>query len=627
MRKVKLFALVLAVLMAVSVFSGCSLGGGKASVYADIDEDGRFIYSVIRSSEASTTVEDAAKSIRAAMKDNFDCSITITKDNAYEDFDFNYEILVGNTTREESELAKDILKENRLNNASDFIVAVMDDKIVINAMTDNMVAVAAEWFVHNFCQSLDTWANLKEDYQFIYAPEKSGATNTVCGVDIGIFTVVRPHKMSFLPGFEMEAFIEHYSNIGYDMAYVDDKEPATDYEILLGDTTRPESGSVSVDGDNYIVKVIGTKVVIKGGNDLATWRGVKAFADTVYAAEASGTALDMADGYVINGKYDAAEEGAYTLNFGEEFETGIENPEFWRDYYYNASFDSSTKDSALGGKLYQVNTLGETKYEGGGLPKLIYQADGKLNLGTAKVNDTDFVGSHISTFWSMIYKYGCLEISAKAPASPASLRMAINGAGTDGEEFKERFGDCTRVAYSEMDLFENNGSLNSFTSNIHRWWKEYNAEGTYTGNGHNTISSLASYAGASDNNVKFNYDKKVYGDDLSNDFHTYSFYWDNGRMKFAFDGKTFLDYKYLDNMSVSLHCLANYLEIDTFMGSASEGKIYNSLKDPELCETQIDYIRIYQTSEQNSQMVFGWPPKQSGERKVVYPDHEIGKYY
>ena len=38
---------------------------------------------------------------------------------------------------------------------------------------------------------------------------------------------------------------------------------------------------VTVEGDNYVIKVVGTKLVIKGGNELSTYRAAKHFADLV----------------------------------------------------------------------------------------------------------------------------------------------------------------------------------------------------------------------------------------------------------------------------------------------------------------------------------------------------------
>ena len=94
----KIIAIILSVLMVASL-AACA-GTNAAPVASGVNEDGRFVYTVVRSGEKTIpVVEDAAKAVRAAIKDNFDVGVTITKDTAYEDFEGNLEILVGDTKR------------------------------------------------------------------------------------------------------------------------------------------------------------------------------------------------------------------------------------------------------------------------------------------------------------------------------------------------------------------------------------------------------------------------------------------------------------------------------------------------------------------------------------------------
>ena len=111
----------LAFVLILSVLSACSLSS-KASLPSDIDADGRFIFSIVRAEKSSAAVESAAKNIRNAFKDNFDCKVTIVKDNVVEDNKNNYEILVGTTNRAASTEALNVLVNNRPNNAFDFII-------------------------------------------------------------------------------------------------------------------------------------------------------------------------------------------------------------------------------------------------------------------------------------------------------------------------------------------------------------------------------------------------------------------------------------------------------------------------------------------------------------------------
>lgn len=622
----RIFAFILVIAMVASL-SACA---GRA-VPASVDEEGRFIYTVIRSGENKVpAIEDAAKNLRSVMKENFECNITISKDTAYEDFDGNYEILVGDTNREESAEAKQKILDNRDNHASDFIVAVIGDKICITAVSDEMVVVAVNWFIENFCDDLEAWSKLKTGYEFIYSPAAETVNNMVGGVNIGLYSVVLPRKTSLMVGMGADEFIEYYTDLGYSIEEYDDfsAEDEQEYEILIGDTTREASKSVSVEGDNYVIKVVGKKLVVKGGTHLATWRATQRLMEEIEKTAGQENGFEWPDGHTINGKYDATEEGTYTLNWNDEFESTEIDFNKWGDYR-NQAVSDAVSASSLGGSLYETNVYNYCKYTGSDLKKLVYQADGCMVLGTQRVNEIDFVSSTISTYWTMTYKYGCMDIYGKLSPFPAHCSYWVNGASTanPGTSFGDRFGYQSRTCMTEIDILENFGANDSYSANVHRWWTMVSADGTSTGSAHNSMDGNALYSGSSLNNKKMTYDTEKYGDLMTDDFHMYSYYWDDERMMFAFDGKVFCDYEYADNYSVSVHCLMNYFISSNGMGNPSYGKTYE--KDAgDYFEHKIDYIRIYQTDAINSQLITAWPQNQEkGESKTFYPDNTIGGQY
>ena len=147
----KIIAIVLCI-FTLATLTGC-LG---AKLPASVDEEGKFVYAITRSGEAKVTeVDNAVRVLRAAMKEGFGCSVSILKDTAYEDYKGNYEILIGDTNREASTTVKNRLIKNRPNNANDFIVAVIDDKICINAVQNSVIESAVDWFAKTFCGSLE----------------------------------------------------------------------------------------------------------------------------------------------------------------------------------------------------------------------------------------------------------------------------------------------------------------------------------------------------------------------------------------------------------------------------------------------------------------------------------------
>lgn len=622
-------SLIKVIAIVVCMFTLASLMGCAAEVLpSSINEEGKFVYSIVRSGETKILpVEDAVKSLRQQMKKGFECDVSVLKDTAYEDFDNNYEILVGDTNREESAKAKEILANNRANNANDFIVAVMGDKICIQAIDADVFPYAVDWFAKTFCSTIDDWGKLKQGYQFIYEHVNvDGGANLVAGADLGTFTVVMPRVASYLVGYGAEEFEDYYTKFGYDVKAVEDIDPEVTYEILFGDTSRAESQSVNVEGDNYVIKVVGTKLVVKGGTDLATHKANEVLMAEIKKAQ-SGTGFDWSDGYTINGKYDPTEEGAYTLNWNDEFEGTEVDLTKWGDYRDKSSEYST---SCLGGFYGNQDVYGDTAYTGPGeVRDLVYTADGKLHIGAQRVAEKDFVNGEISTYWTMVYRYGYFEVRARHAETPANVGYWANGASSDAAGAIKRFGVVQqRPAMTEIDMLENFGSNTAFHSNVHRWWTDYSVDGAVTGSNHNALDGSSKYAGSSLNNKKKVYDTERYGDDLSKDFHIYGCYWDDSCMKFFFDGKVYLDYQFDENQSVSIHCLMNYFNTECHIGSPSYGVTYDPDIHKDYYETEIDYIRIYQSDRFNSQLITAWPERQeSGTSTIRYPDHDVARQY
>lgn len=620
MKKLRYIALLLAISVILSALSGCA----AASVPAGVDEDGRFVYSVVRSSDAVSEAENGAKNIRSAIKDNFGCSVVIAKDGILEDFDQNYEILVGNTNREESEEALTRLKENRPNFASDFIVAVIGDKICIQAATNEMLAVATDWFVATFCQSLETWKLLKTDYQYIYTPESSVVTsNTVNNVDIALYSVTLPKQCSYLVGMLAEEFVDYFAEFGYQITEVEEGfDEHTQYEILFGDCEAEASRSVTVEGDNYVIKVVGDKIVIKGGNDLATNKAGKDFLNMLYETETTGRGFSWFDGHTINGKLSDEDENTYSLTWNDEFEGNTIDLNKWGDY---VTMDDAPAETSLGGKGYMVSPVRDT-YPGT-LPKdYVYQSDGKMVMAY-EVLGNDTIVSQIGTYNTMMYRYGIMEIRGKMPEEPATVSYWTNG-GNLKDYHKDRFGAdaVTRVAQMEVDLIETFGSTLNFRSNVHLWWGVKSESGKNTSM-HSSMDGNAKYTGSSLNNKAYSYTEK-YGDKLSDDYHIYTFYWDSTQIKFAFDGKVYCDYQFTENKSASNHCLMSFFLSGGRVASPTYGATYDRDIHPTYFEHKMDYIRFYQMEEQNCQMITAWPQLQEkGTRTVLFPNNDDGGTY
>ena len=116
-----------------------------------------------------------------------------------------------------------------------------------------MVNFACDWFIHTFCQSVESWQQLTTNYTFLYAPDSDSVQNAISGADIGRFTVVKPLRSTFLYVHEMQRVIDFYEGYGLKMPLIEDVDAEVTNEILIGDTSREESKSVTVEGDNYVI--------------------------------------------------------------------------------------------------------------------------------------------------------------------------------------------------------------------------------------------------------------------------------------------------------------------------------------------------------------------------------------
>lgn len=477
MKIKNIISILLAVALIISL-SGCA----AQSVPASIDEEGRFIYSIVRPGGTPITlIDDSARIIRSAIKENFGVTLTYIKDTALEEFNSDYEILIGETNREETAKAIKLLDDNRLNNNNDFIVAVINNKICIYSKNDSVLYTAAEWFVNNFCQSLESWQKLKTGYKFIYEHDVGSIyANKANGRDVGTYDVVLPRYASYLYCMVADEIIAHYKSIGYGPVWYEDIiDKEVEYEILIGDCDRPASKSVTVEDNNYVIKVIGNKIVAKGGNDLATREAVLKLYEEILKGKETGTGFDWSDGYTINGKYVGDKASDYTLNWYDEFEGSAIDFNKWSDY---DALDQNTP-SQNGGTLYWQNCYGESKYTGDGMMDLIYTSDGKLHLGTQNINNKDFACAIVSTLPTMIYRYGIVEVREKFAPEPAACSVWQNGAKTSGDRFKHwtvNGVSQNRASMTEIDIFEDYGQTKYFTSTLHNWWSHTNPDGTTT---------------------------------------------------------------------------------------------------------------------------------------------------
>lgn len=521
-------------------------------IFADDDES--FAYKVIYSDSVSNSVSAEVKTLRSTIQKKLSASVTAVIDT--KSAEEKQELLIGNTNRKASSEALATLKANRKNCYDDFIVRETNGKIVIVGGSDDATIKAVKWFAETFCKSERTWTYLRQGYELLYAPKYNTPAIKLGGADIYNFNIVTPKRAEFVYGRAVDDLIDYVKkSLHYRMTRDDEGASAAKYEILVGNLDRNESKSVTPNTNEYVINVIGSKLVIKGYDSVCLYYGVKEFSGMLDNAVKSGKALSLANGYILRKTVDTSNSSICRLTFNDEFD-GESLSSIWDGY----DGGTSGENSVLGGGIVNAGK------------SLCYLENGILHMPSGRSGEKDFNESKITLKNSLWYKYGCLEVSAKMPLNPAHAAIWING-------------------WAEIDILENFSSETGFSSNIHKWFTQY----LWDGSANYAHTSLDGNSAAEDR--RFKYDTEKYKDNLTSDFHIYSLDWTPEYFRFAVDGKVFFRYDYKENEDeVDFFKQELYLILTSGIGSNSYGARYNpELHDGKVYDCQFDYVRLYQT--------------------------------
>lgn len=560
----KLIVIFMAFLL--TFLSGCT-GGEKAQKLANVTEDGKyFYYSIVRPKGCAAQIENSAKNMRTLLRKAYKTTVIVSYGEE-EDFEGNLEILIGNTGRAESEQALNRIKENRDNNQFDFIIKVIGDKICITALKDEMIAKAVEYFTEKFCKNPSDWEKLNTNTEFIYEAPFEGHPHALGGVEIKNFTIVTVRDMEYIYGRNLEEITDYFSNSqGYVLNQCDERSKETQHEILVGDLNREASKKVTVRDNNWIIKMVDGKLVIKGGNSLALSDAIDNFFNLIKKSEKEGSYIDLASDYELKGEY-APSDDKFQLVWNDEFNSNKLNTHWWVDYSSQDPYGTTT-GSSLGGECVK-KAVENTKMTG----------DGCLTIFSTR-NGKDFTSGSVSTWDTLQLKYGIIEFRMKLPIEPGCGALWFNSS-------KLGYGCMT-----EYDLLENFGSAKTFASNLHRWWLQNGSTG-------HTSLDIPEYSKLKRYTFKDPVDDSA---DLSTDFHIYTMEWDEHIVNFAVDGKTFFSYSIDENDNPDSRKIPAYMLMSCSMGAANYGQAATA-DCPEYVEMKVDYVRVYQRADTGAELL------------------------
>ncbi len=560
----RVLSVVCLLLAFVFVFSACATtGGAKAVMFEQVEGDGIFAYDLVRPAAASDLVEKMITDMRKALKDTMDLTIILQRDTIADSPD-KYEILVGVTNRPESQECVEILKNNRTNNLRDFIIKCTDRKICIVGLTDESLQTAVDLFIKTFCGSREDWQRLSTEFEYLYAPEATGS-HIINDVQLGDFTIVTIDKPAYIYSFYVEQLDKVYAEYNYAPLRAIDTDPATEYEIIVGDTFRPESKAVQLENNDYVIKVVGNKVILKGATDLATSHAVQKF---LAMLEEKPDGINLKDGFTFTGNIaDSPEQMQGVLL--EDFEGNSFHPKYW------GSFCAQTEptDGSIDRTIYTTSIFGGKVYYYGMSGCRVENSQFVCTAGM--INDVDCYQSGISTQGRFGFRYGVVDIYSKIAPGTVGTSYFTNDFETLG-------------AMNEINIVETMGRPFTQQSNMHSWARLHDQNNVFQGFSHFSTSSTR-YAEVVTPTTE-NY--------LSDEYHMWSINWTKEGVYFAFDGKTFWFFDLTkETRNTALHTYSD-LHLINHLGEATYPmhQRYDPDKEGRYFEGYMDYINIYQDS-------------------------------
>ena len=223
----------------------------------------RIVYSKDTDATSAKKIYNRLKALdKNAVSDDY---YVLTTDETPEDS--TPEILVGLTNRKASADAK-----AALSTYLDFSINVLDNKIVIFANTEDRLSDAIKYFTGKLAktESGDVYYPTKDAYVDTYKDYEL-ANMKISGAEISKFSIVisaSANESEKAVATDLQLWIAQKS--GSLITVKTDTEAATDNEIIIGKTSRPECASFTDElakSIYYSTSLSGAKVVIFAGNN------------------------------------------------------------------------------------------------------------------------------------------------------------------------------------------------------------------------------------------------------------------------------------------------------------------------------------------------------------------------
>ena len=465
-------------------------------------DNGESRYSIIRPNDEKITPSCAI--VYKSLKDKLKTSVKNTLDINEDGVDA-YEILVGDTNRAESKIALDYLRGEKGARIDDYIICTIGKKIVINAQTPEAINAACVKFTNEIV-NVD---GIKGGIEVIYRTEGEFTDFSINGVNIGRFSIVRPHyNTSYLTQQEMESLYEDVlTKSGYPLFIEEDMyvNEGT-FEIVVGNTNRKGVTKIT-DHDQYSINISGNMVYLNGGSPHATAMAVTEFKKMLQKGAITDADSKTGSYAQTITTYDAS--SYYVHKWGDDFDGDVIDATKWdvieEEHYGKGADGNSGQNGKKALRVPEANFV-----QNGFLYQLQYFDDKAYYGGTIRSNNhMNFMG-------------GYLEHSMIHPDNPSSWNTCwMSSVESNG------------IIGPEVDLNENFGNPNVTEANAHVWPGSGAAEYGWV---HRSFDIVRA------NESKFmlpDVDRAEHN--LNTELHTFGFIWREDYIAFTGDGKIYCD--------------------------------------------------------------------------------------
>lgn len=590
----RIICLLIAVSLTVAMFGGCggdsgNDSGSKPMVNVDeviskadisfIDADGDSTYRVVRPDAGGELYGESAKTIFQAIKNV--CGVTARNVSDTEDPEGYAEILIGNTNREASQKAYQVLEAKGSGRVSDYVICSIGDDIAIVANSDDALKKAISHFCNTYIKTEVITGGINDVYALkdSYSDIKIFGMTTLSKIDI-----VRPiYNVSWITQSETDKIIEFLTEkTGYKLDLVNDQiasknyinnpnaqsdgsgtlTPSTpgEYEIIIGNCVR-DGVKVLSNLDEYEIRIEDKKIFLNGGSPYATAMAVSEFLKLLQ----NNTEI-TASASVTSGNYQEAIKS---------YDNATYYKPTWFDEFSGTQIDETKWNIHWGEACYTKNELTNKQgYRGNKELKNNFVKDGKLYYVGIETEDS-YYGGLLTTRDTMDYKYGYIELSNIHP----------NGVGFWVALYPISGG----VHLPEGTLYTQETDVDECYGNGGNWCYQ-NTFAWPTNECKNLLGDEAKTV-----HVRNDFYCK---DDrgLWMDFHTFGYNWiSNKHVQFTVDGYITFDQKLEDPAEQIAYSVPANLRLANSVGSQQHGAEPSGSKAWEESSSYInDYVYIYQ---------------------------------